>query len=419
MAAFDDEDDEMSAALAASIVDVTDEEAAAFDDEDDEISAALAASIVDATDEDPPPQSLPPAARGSTDDIAFADDIQTAMALSISNLSAAVFGAPEPGVTSDLPPGCVPPGPTGEPPGQPVLDLKSIHLEKVERQRQEAAARQAAAGGGGGRQLSPNPQDPSVATPDELLATPTHDLLNLRQTNLQRGSSGGGGAVAAASEDETLTLALRLQEEEEKERQVPRHRRHRPSRGRGMFQGMDDAAIAAALAAEDYPDDPSSSLHRPDMTMVPWRLDRRPVRDRRMPIAADREQAASTVAVEATRSPCLTCGARPANWAAGHETCCRGCAVGSGCTCWAPEPSHRAAAVPPPETTTRPAAKPRPSVSARVEEPAALECCICMNSLGPAGERMALPCMHVFHRECVAKWLAVSKTCPTCKTPAG
>ena len=46
------------------------------------------------------------------------------------------------------------------------------------------------------------------------------------------------------------------------------------------------------------------------------------------------------------------------------------------------------------------------------------ECSICLVEIEAGGDILALPCIHVFHRECVVTWLARSKTCPICKTAA-
>ena len=42
------------------------------------------------------------------------------------------------------------------------------------------------------------------------------------------------------------------------------------------------------------------------------------------------------------------------------------------------------------------------------------ECRICFETIGPH-ELQALPCAHVYHRECIARWFEESRTCPTCR----
>jgi Ring finger domain len=43
------------------------------------------------------------------------------------------------------------------------------------------------------------------------------------------------------------------------------------------------------------------------------------------------------------------------------------------------------------------------------------ECSICLSS-SPEGIR--LPCGHVFHTECITRWLRCKVECPNCRTPA-
>eukprot|EP01060_Flectonema_neradi_P012690 TRINITY_DN19452_c0_g1_i1.p1 TRINITY_DN19452_c0_g1~~TRINITY_DN19452_c0_g1_i1.p1 ORF type:complete len:234 (+),score=44.59 TRINITY_DN19452_c0_g1_i1:75-704(+) len=46
-----------------------------------------------------------------------------------------------------------------------------------------------------------------------------------------------------------------------------------------------------------------------------------------------------------------------------------------------------------------------------------LDCCaICLNGFETGDLAIPLPCMHVFHNECIQPWLEESKKCPTCKT---
>lgn len=41
-------------------------------------------------------------------------------------------------------------------------------------------------------------------------------------------------------------------------------------------------------------------------------------------------------------------------------------------------------------------------------------CCVCQCEYEGQDQVTALPCRHLYHRECIAEWLAGNKTCPTC-----
>ncbi|KAL1206480.1 E3 ubiquitin-protein ligase BIG BROTHER [Cardamine amara subsp. amara] len=43
------------------------------------------------------------------------------------------------------------------------------------------------------------------------------------------------------------------------------------------------------------------------------------------------------------------------------------------------------------------------------------DCPICLTELSSEMSRMELPCSHVFHSECVVKWLNNSTSCPICR----
>lgn len=43
------------------------------------------------------------------------------------------------------------------------------------------------------------------------------------------------------------------------------------------------------------------------------------------------------------------------------------------------------------------------------------ECCCCMEAFGPDQPIAKTPCDHYFHRNCLAQWLALAKTCPLCR----
>ncbi|KAL9265899.1 E3 ubiquitin-protein ligase-like protein [Drosera capensis] len=46
-------------------------------------------------------------------------------------------------------------------------------------------------------------------------------------------------------------------------------------------------------------------------------------------------------------------------------------------------------------------------------------CCICLAKYVNNDELRELPCSHLFHKECVDKWLKINALCPLCKTNVG
>ncbi|CDY20795.1 BnaA02g09350D [Brassica napus] len=44
------------------------------------------------------------------------------------------------------------------------------------------------------------------------------------------------------------------------------------------------------------------------------------------------------------------------------------------------------------------------------------DCPVCLTKLSSAESRMELQCSHVFHRDCVIKWLKKNPSCPICRT---
>jgi len=43
-------------------------------------------------------------------------------------------------------------------------------------------------------------------------------------------------------------------------------------------------------------------------------------------------------------------------------------------------------------------------------------CCICLAKYADDDELRELPCFHVFHVDCVDKWLKINALCPLCKS---
>lgn len=66
------------------------------------------------------------------------------------------------------------------------------------------------------------------------------------------------------------------------------------------------------------------------------------------------------------------------------------------------------------------AGAPRPASSSAAGRAAGVDdrekCVICLSEFQDDSKVMRLPCTHIFHDECVARWLRVNKTCPSCKS---
>ncbi|XP_015162730.1 E3 ubiquitin-protein ligase RING1-like [Solanum tuberosum] len=43
------------------------------------------------------------------------------------------------------------------------------------------------------------------------------------------------------------------------------------------------------------------------------------------------------------------------------------------------------------------------------------ECSVCLDELGEETDVLRLPCSHMFHAECITKWLQNSHYCPLCR----
>ncbi|GFP94487.1 E3 ubiquitin-protein ligase ring1-like [Phtheirospermum japonicum] len=42
-------------------------------------------------------------------------------------------------------------------------------------------------------------------------------------------------------------------------------------------------------------------------------------------------------------------------------------------------------------------------------------CSICLEEIVRGGEGLFMPCCHVFHEDCIKKWLRTSHYCPVCR----
>ena len=43
------------------------------------------------------------------------------------------------------------------------------------------------------------------------------------------------------------------------------------------------------------------------------------------------------------------------------------------------------------------------------------DCTICLNSFKHGDKALILPCIHIFHTDCIKKWFKTQNTCPICK----
>ena len=53
--------------------------------------------------------------------------------------------------------------------------------------------------------------------------------------------------------------------------------------------------------------------------------------------------------------------------------------------------------------------------SAPLDDDLADDCHVCLQPMRAGEDARALPCIHRFHRECIDRWLAVKRVCPSCK----
>ena len=47
----------------------------------------------------------------------------------------------------------------------------------------------------------------------------------------------------------------------------------------------------------------------------------------------------------------------------------------------------------------------------------ARECSICLEEFCNGSEVMRMPCSHIYHKDCIVKWLETSHLCPLCRFP--
>lgn len=48
-----------------------------------------------------------------------------------------------------------------------------------------------------------------------------------------------------------------------------------------------------------------------------------------------------------------------------------------------------------------------------------MRCVVCLDDFRPGDSLKTMPCMHIFHKGCVDRWLWTDNSCPICKTPIG
>jgi hypothetical protein len=46
-----------------------------------------------------------------------------------------------------------------------------------------------------------------------------------------------------------------------------------------------------------------------------------------------------------------------------------------------------------------------------------VECSVCLSQMEPGEEAMGTPCGHLFHSECLTRWMEVHMVCPLCRRP--
>ena len=56
-----------------------------------------------------------------------------------------------------------------------------------------------------------------------------------------------------------------------------------------------------------------------------------------------------------------------------------------------------------------------PSVVPDQDVPDQQECHVCLLPMRAGETLVTLPCFHLYHRDCIQRWLTVQRTCPVCK----
>ncbi|GAB4841783.1 hypothetical protein Ancab_022507 [Ancistrocladus abbreviatus] len=67
------------------------------------------------------------------------------------------------------------------------------------------------------------------------------------------------------------------------------------------------------------------------------------------------------------------------------------------------------------DTGTVPARRSAVEALEMVEAEAARECAICLEEMMGGSEVIRMPCMHIYHRECIVKWMEKNHVCPLCR----
>ncbi|KAH7445720.1 hypothetical protein KP509_01G021600 [Ceratopteris richardii] len=49
------------------------------------------------------------------------------------------------------------------------------------------------------------------------------------------------------------------------------------------------------------------------------------------------------------------------------------------------------------------------------EKDECVNCAICISTIIAGSPALQLPCKHLFHSECIARWLRAKNTCPLCR----
>merc|ERR1719346_679164 len=47
------------------------------------------------------------------------------------------------------------------------------------------------------------------------------------------------------------------------------------------------------------------------------------------------------------------------------------------------------------------------------------KCLICLDEFNDGDDVKTLPCLHIYHQQCIERWLCTDNSCPVCKTAIG